>query len=138
MDQIRSGASAYWATPWYMAAITGLERVFAITLQIAMALLVVRSVAERQIKYLLAAIGIHTAIDAFAVWSMQTLGIFPTELGVAVMALGGLWLIVRLRAPMTPPAAPAPIVSDEPDQPATARPPSNEELMRRIEESKYE
>ena len=93
-----------------MAVIGGLERVFAITLQIAMALLVVRSVAERQIKYLLAAIGIHTAIDAFAVWSMQTLGLFPTELGVAVMGLGGLWLIIRLRGPMTPPDAPAPIV----------------------------
>jgi hypothetical protein len=58
------------------------------------------------------------------------------------MGLGGLWLIIRLRAPMTPPmtppAAPAPIPSDSPVQPATARPPSNEELMRGIEESKYE
>ena len=139
MDQIRSGAAVYWATPWYMAILGGLERVFAITLQIAMALLVVRSVAERKIIYLLAAIGIHTAIDAFAVWSMQTLGIFPTELGVAVMGLGGLWLIIRLRAPMTPPmtppAAPAPIVSDPPVQPATARPPSNEELTARASKS---
>ncbi len=138
MDQIRMGASAYWATPWYMAIIGGLERVFAITLQIAMALLVVRSVAERKAIYLLAAIGIHTAVDAFSVWSIQTLGVFPTEIGIAVMALGALWLILRLRAPMTPPDAPAPVAPDRPDGPITARPLSKEELMRRIEESKYE
>jgi uncharacterized membrane protein YhfC len=139
MDQVRQGASAYWATPWYMPVLGGLERVFAITLQIAMALLVVRSVAEHKIKYLLVAIGIHTAVDAFAVWSMQTLGIYATELGVAVMALGGLWLIIRLRAPMTPPDEPAPASPVRPEQqPTAARPPSSEELTRWVEESKYE
>jgi uncharacterized membrane protein YhfC len=137
-EQVRYGASAYWATPWYMAAIGGLERVFAITLQIAMALLVVRSVAERQLKYLAAAIGIHTAVDAFAVWSIQTLGALGTELGVAGFALIALWLIRRLRQPMTPPPQPKPVKPDGPAQPAAPLSPSSAELLREVEISKYE
>ena len=66
--QAQAQMAQYWATPWYMSILAGLERVFAITLQIAMALLVVRSVARRQPLYLLAAIGLHTAVDFWAVW----------------------------------------------------------------------
>jgi uncharacterized membrane protein YhfC len=137
-ELVRYGASAYWATPWYMPIVGGMERVFAITLQIAMALLVVRSVAERQVKYLLAAIGIHAAVDAYAVWGMQTLGIFGTELGLAMMALGAFWLIRRLRGPMTPPEAPTVLAVHEPAQPLAPRELSTEELIRRVEASKYE
>lgn len=137
-EQVRYGGSAYWATPWYMAAVGGVERVFAITLQIAMALLVVRSVAERRVKYLAAAIGFHTAVDAFAVWGIQTLGPLGTELGVAAFALGALWLIRRLRRPMTPPSEPKPVEPYPPAQPVTPRSLSSAELLREVESSKYE
>ena len=59
-EQAQAQMAQYWATPWYMSILAGFERVCAITLQIAMALLVVRSVARRQPLYLLAAIGLHT------------------------------------------------------------------------------
>jgi uncharacterized membrane protein YhfC len=47
-EQAQAQMAQYWATPWYMSILAGSERVCAITLQIAMALLVVRSVARRQ------------------------------------------------------------------------------------------
>jgi uncharacterized membrane protein YhfC len=136
--QVQAGAAAYWGQPWYLPIVGGFERVFAITLQIAMALLVVRSVARRQIGYLAAAIALHTAVDAWAVWAMQTLGIAATEAGVAVMALGALWLIFRLREPASvePPPGPAPVVASAAD--LTPQALSAEELLRRVEASKYE
>ena len=98
----------YWATPWYMSVLAGLERIFAITLQIAMALLVVRSVARRRPLYLLAAIGLHTAVDFWAVWGIRTLGVVWVEVGVAVFAAFAFWLILRLKEPVPEPGA-API-----------------------------
>ncbi len=98
-DQARAVVARYWATPWYLPAVGGLERVFAITLQITLALLVVRAVARRRIGYFLAAIGLHAAVDAWAVWAGKTLGTFWTEAGVAAVALACLWLILALARP---------------------------------------
>ncbi len=143
-DQVQTAAAQYWATPWYMAVLGGLERVFAITLQITLALLVVRAVASKQIGYFLAAVGLHTAVDFWAVWGMATLGMVWVEVGVAIVAAACFWLILRLREEtpalaglLTEPAEPAPL-----SVPSTAnlapRTLSAEELARRAEESRYE
>ena len=111
---------------------------FAITLQIAMALLVVRSVARRQPLYLLAAIGLHTAVDFWAVWGMGTLGVVWVEVGVAVFAAFAFWLILRLKEPSPAPEVapiPAPAITAADLAPRTL---SAEELARRAESSKYE
>jgi uncharacterized membrane protein YhfC len=137
-EQVQAQMTQYWATPWYMSILGGLERVFAITLQIAMALLVVRSVARRQLLYLLAAIGLHTAVDFWAVWGMGTLGMVWVEVGVAVFGAFAFWLILRLKEP-----SPAPEVAPIPSPTITAvdltpRTLSAEELAHRAESSKYE
>jgi uncharacterized membrane protein YhfC len=137
-DQAQAQMAQYWATPWYMSMLGGLERVFAITLQIAMALLVVRSVARRQPLYLLAAIGLHTAVDFWAVWGMGMLGVVWVEVGVAVFAALAFWLILRLKEPAPEPTAapiPAPVVTAADLAPRTL---SAEELASRVESSKYE
>jgi len=54
------------------------------------------------------------------------------------MALGAFWLIRRLRGPMTPPEAPTVLAVHEPAQPLAPRELSTEELIRRVEASKYE
>jgi len=136
-EQLRAGIAAYWATPWYLPIVGGLERLFAITLQIAMALLVVRSVARRQIGYLLAAIAMHTAVDAWAAWAISTQGIAVTEIGVALMAAFALWLIFRLQEP-DPVAAPADVPPPASAAQLERRELSPEELSRRAEASKYE
>jgi uncharacterized membrane protein YhfC len=136
--QAQAQMAQYWATPWYMSILAGFERVCAITLQIAMALLVVRSVARRQPLYLLAAIGLHTAVDFWAVWGAKTLGVIWVEVGVAVIAAFAFWLILRLKeASPAPEVAPvqAPVVTAADLTPRTL---SAEELARRAESSKYE
>jgi uncharacterized membrane protein YhfC len=137
-EQAQAQMAQYWATPWYMSVLAGFERLCAITLQIALALLVVRSVARRQPLYFLAAIGLHTAVDFWAVWGAKTLGVVWVEVGVTVFAVFAFWLILRLKEPVPEPAAapiPAPIVTAAD---LTPRALSAEELTRRAEASKYE
>ncbi|MCX6029031.1 MAG: YhfC family glutamic-type intramembrane protease [Chloroflexi bacterium] len=139
-DQVQAAAAQYWAQPWYMPIVAGLERVFAITLQITMALLVVRAVARKQIAYFLAAVGLHTVVDFWAVWAGSTLGTVWVEAGVAIVAAACFWLILRLREePVTPAAEPAPSPAPVPTTANLApRILSAEELARRAEESRYE
>lgn len=137
-EQARAAQAAYWNTAAYLPAVAGLERVFAITLHIALAALVMRSVARRQPVYLLAAIGLHAAANAWAVWAGQTVGTWAMEGGVAALALLCLWLIWRLReapAPAEPEPEPAPIPTAAGLAPRVLSP---EELARRAEASRYE
>ena len=120
-EQAQAQMAQYWATPWYMSVLAGLERVFAITLQIAMALLVVRSVARRQPLYLLDAIGLHTVVDFWAVWGMRTLGVVWVEVGVAVFAAFAFWLILRLKEPVP---EPIPVRSQRRPSPPPTSPPA--------------
>jgi len=137
-DQVRAALAAYWSSPWYLPLLAGLERVFAITFHIAMAVLVMRAITRRNIGYLVAAIAAHAALDFWAVWAVRTLGTTWTEVGVAVAAIAALLLIVRQReAP--PPPEPAPAPAPAPTAAGlTPRAISPEELARRAEESKYE
>ncbi len=137
-DQLTAAQTAYWNTATYMPVIAGLERVFAITLHITLATLVMRSVTRGQPLYLLAAIGLHTAANAWAVWAIQTAGVWATEGGLALLALVCLWLIWRLReapVPAEPEPAPAPIPTAADLAPRALSP---EELVRRAEASRYE
>ncbi|PKO21449.1 MAG: hypothetical protein CVU38_14655, partial [Chloroflexi bacterium HGW-Chloroflexi-1] len=138
-EQARAAVAAYWATPWYMSAMAGLERVFAITFHIAMAVLVMRAVVRNRIGYLLAAIAAHAALDFVAVWGAQRLGVIWVEVSVAVIALAALWLIIKLKetpsaeAEPLPAAGPAPTAAD-----LAPRTLSAEELARRADASRYE
>ena len=140
-EQARAAVAAYWATPWYMSAVAGLERVFAITFHIAMAVLVMRAVVRRRIGYLIAAIAAHAALDFIAVWGALRLGVIWVEVSAAVIALAALWLIIKLKEPPSMPIeaelllAPAPAPSTADLAPRTLSP---EELARRADASRYE
>lgn len=140
-DQARAAAAAYWSTPWYMTVVAGMERVASVAAQIAFAVLVMRAVTRRQPLYLLAAIGAHALVDAWAVWAGSRFGTFAVEGGVFVVAVLLAGLIFWLREEPIP----APATVDDPG--ATTLPTaesfvprelSAEELARRANESQYE
>jgi len=136
-DQIQAAQAAFWATPWYFSLLAGLERVCAVTFQVAMAVLVMRAFTHHNIGYLAAAIAAHAALDFWAVWGMQTVGAIWTEAGVGVVALVAFWLIVRLRE--APPPAPVPAAAAVPTAADLApRVLSAEELAQRADASKYD
>lgn len=88
---------AFWGMPLYAPVLGGLERVFTVAFHVAMAVLVMRAVVHCRAVYWMAAVVAHTVYDGWAVWAMRTLGLAWTELGLAVAAAAGVWLIVRLR-----------------------------------------
>jgi uncharacterized membrane protein YhfC len=88
---------AFWSTPLYVPALGGLERVFTVAFHVAMTVLVMRAIVYRQPVYLVAAVAAHTAVDAWTVWAVRTLGLTWTELGLAVVGAASVWLSVRLR-----------------------------------------
>ncbi|NLV74088.1 MAG: YhfC family intramembrane metalloprotease [Chloroflexi bacterium] len=103
-----SGASAHQANlafsqllsaPLYMPIVAALERVMAMILQITMAVLVMRSLTRRQPLWWLAALAIHTLIDAWAVLGMNTVGVLGTEAVLAVITAGAIGLLWLLREP---------------------------------------
>jgi len=98
LEQIQAQMDAYWSLPWYLPLLGGLERVFAIGIQIALSLLVLRSLTHRNAGWLLAAIGAHALVDGVVVF-LGGLGwpILALE-GIAFLfALGGVALILALR-----------------------------------------
>lgn len=86
----------------YLAA--GAERIFTLIIHIALSLLVLYAVKRRRPLFLLVAILLHTGLNAGALFLQgSAAGIWGTELFVAAAALAGLYLIVRLRAPLALP-----------------------------------
>lgn len=136
--QLHAGQVAFWRIQTSMPLLAGFERLCAIALQISMALLVMRAVTQRNLAWLVAAVGLHAAVDFWAVWSRLTFDAARAEAGLVPLTVFALWLIWRLRE--TPPAV----------KPASASPPMRtaadlaphaltpEELARRADASKYE
>ena len=68
MDLVAFQIDQFWASPWWMHLLGVLERVFAITMHIFMALLVQRAVLRKELRWLWAAVLFHTLIDMVAVY----------------------------------------------------------------------
>jgi len=136
-DQVQAALTAYWASPWYTSLLAGLERLFAITFHIAMAVLVMRAVVRQRVGYLIAAITAHATMDFLAVWGSKTVGPIWTEVIVGTIALAAFGLIVKLREEPGPDIVPTP-ASIPTAANLTPRELTDEELARRAEESKYE
>lgn len=137
-DQLAAAQATFWGISAHLPVVAGLERVFAITMHIALATLVMRAVTRGQPLYLMAAIALHAAANAWAVGAGQMSGMWAAEGGLAVIALFSLWLIWRLReAPpaLEPTPIPAPVRTAAD---LTAHGLTPEELARRADASKYE
>jgi len=89
-EQVRAQIETFWSIPWYMPLLGGLERAFALTIQIAMTLLVVRSLTRNNPGWLGAAILGHALVDGVAVWLVG--------LGWAAEAIEGVVLLLALGA----------------------------------------
>jgi uncharacterized membrane protein YhfC len=83
------------------------ERIMTITLQIAFSLMVLASVVYRQYSLLAVAVVWHAAVDFFAVYLGQTVGILPAELSLFAFWIAGVayilweWRRMGARQPAT-------------------------------------
>ena len=97
-EQLQIQALAFWAMPWYLPLLGGLERVLTIIMHVAWSLLVVRALTRRNGGWLVAAVGTHALVDGVAVFlSVTGWPLWALEGIMALFALGGLALILALR-----------------------------------------
>lgn len=95
--------AAYWGQAWYNPLLGAVERLFAICLQVALAVLVLQVFTRHTIGYLFLAIGWHTLADGVAVatvgWGWSFVAI---EGLIGLFALGSLGIIWRYRPRLNP------------------------------------
>jgi uncharacterized membrane protein YhfC len=122
---VESQLAKYWSTPWYLTSLGALERASAITVQIALTVIVLQSFLRRSWLWLGLAIGAHTLVNATALLALPRWGPYWTEAALIGMALVGLYLIFKLR-PAEPPFPSEPAEDIQPPQydlePAEMRP----------------
>jgi uncharacterized membrane protein YhfC len=142
-EQTRAAVVAYWGSAWYMPVLSGFERAATLVAQIALAVLVMRSLTHHQPLYLLAAIAAHATLDFSAVWVSSTFGVLASEAALLVLAALCLALVIWLREP-----GPEAVSVEDHSVLAVSSPPSAaslaprtltaEELARRADASRYE
>lgn len=99
---LADAARAYWASPWYLPALAGYERLCAIAAHLGMSVLVMRAVTRRNLGYLVLAVLAHTALNAPVLYRplLGELGLYSL-LTAAALALVGVAFWLR-----EPPARP--------------------------------
>jgi uncharacterized membrane protein YhfC len=132
--------AAYWSAPWYMALLGAVERLFALSVQVSLAVLVLQVFTRNDWRWLVVAIGYHLIVDAVAVvgvlsrWSPLMI-----EAVVAAFALVSLAITVGLRPRGEPLVPPEPELVLVPGASESHRPaPSREaDASRQLDDSKY-
>jgi uncharacterized membrane protein YhfC len=107
--QLRDVIDALFAVPWYRALFGAFERLSAMSIQIALSLLVLQVFTRGNILWLFVAIGWHALIDALAVYSLATLGAEITELIVGLFAIIAILIVFLLKTPDPVEQAPEPL-----------------------------
>jgi uncharacterized membrane protein YhfC len=91
--------ATYWSSLWYATFLGAIERVFALTAQVTLSVIVLQVFTRKQIRWLWIAIGWHAFIDAVAIYILNTWGAYFAEGVLAVITLINIALIFILRKP---------------------------------------
>ncbi len=132
--------AAYWGASWYMAPLGVVERLFALSVQVSLAVLVLQVFTRNDWRWLVVAIGYHLIVDAVAVVGVQShWSPLVIEAAVGVFALISLGVILGLRPPGEPliPPEPEPVLvlgASESPRPASSR---EVDASRQLDDSKY-
>ncbi|MCE7905906.1 MAG: YhfC family intramembrane metalloprotease [Anaerolineae bacterium CFX3] len=89
--------AAFWASPAYMGLLGFVERIFAITLHLALSTMVLYGIANKKPLWFWLAVLWHSVVDAAAVYLMPIVGALAVEGVVALMALVSLAILFGLR-----------------------------------------
>jgi uncharacterized membrane protein YhfC len=130
--------AAYWSAPWHMDITGAVERLFAIVIQVSLAVLVLQVFARHDARWLVVAIGYHLAVDALAVTGLQSgWPLHVIEASVAILAGVSLFIIWGLRPrgePLVPPEPEPVLIAGAAESPCPAYQPSRPD---QIDESRY-
>ena len=132
MDLVQSQIEAMFGIPWYMGLLGAVERLFALTLHLALSLLVMQVFVRGKARWLAAAVLWHALVNATAVFAVTTWGALTAEGLIGIMALISLGIIYWLYQPepQEPEAEPLP-------DPALLEPAAAPPTQDALERSKY-
>jgi uncharacterized membrane protein YhfC len=97
LEAAKQQVIAFWSTPWYMALMGFVERIFAICLHVSLSVMVLYAVVDRKPIWFWLALLWHAFVDAVAVYVGQEVGILAAEGLVAIIASISLWIVLRMR-----------------------------------------
>jgi uncharacterized membrane protein YhfC len=97
---------AFWASPAYVGLLGFAERIFAITLHIALSVMVLYSIAYKKPTWFWLAVLWHAIVDALAVYIAPLVTALAVEGIIAVMALISLAILFGLRKKFVAPNPP--------------------------------
>jgi uncharacterized membrane protein YhfC len=133
LELAMSQVETYWSLPWYAALLGAVERAAAISFHLSATVLVLQVFRRRNILWLFFAIGLHTLLDAVAVFGMQTWGMYITEaliVGLAILSLGIIFLLRQ-------PTELSDILPPEETQSPFSEIQSQEPTIENLEDSRY-
>ncbi len=141
-DQVTQAAAqleAYWSMPWYASLLGAVERCFALTIQISLAVLMLQAFARKQVRWGIAGLLWHMLVDALAVFAVYTWNVYVMEGLVAVTAVASLVIIFKLRGFETESVEPAALPSVEPPPAAKSVPAADSEdiTAEQVEDSRF-
>lgn len=88
--------SALWTTPSYQFFLSGIERIVAVTLHIALSVLVFQAVKHGKKRYWFLAFAIHAGVDFATVIAANYLNLVLVEVMLAVLVAGVVALTISL------------------------------------------
>jgi uncharacterized membrane protein YhfC len=89
--------SAFWSATWYDSLLSFVERALTIPVQISLSVLVLQVFLRGGYRWYWFAVGWHTLLDAVAVYSAQSFGIYMAEGLLAIFTAVSIALILALR-----------------------------------------
>lgn len=101
LSLVQEQLETYWSIPWYLSMMGAIERALTIPFHISASVLVLQSVKQRKIMWLILAIIWHTFVNTFVVSSVQLWGIFVGESVLGLFAILALVIIFVFREPET-------------------------------------
>lgn len=97
LEAAKQQVTAFWASPAYMGLLGFVERIFAITLHIALSVMVLYGIAHKKPLWFWLAVLWHSIVDAVAVYMAPVVGPLGVEGIVAVMTLISLAILFGLK-----------------------------------------
>jgi uncharacterized membrane protein YhfC len=100
--------AAYWAADWPVTLLGAVERAFALTLHLALSVIVLQAVVRRNLLWLAGAMLWHAAANIAGVYALELWGPYAAEAVIGAFALISLAIIFALRrSTPAPPESPA-------------------------------
>ncbi len=99
LSTIQQVVAAYWSAPWLATLLGFIERIFALSIQITLSVMVLQVFTRKRIYWIWLAVGWHALVDAISVFVLGHWGVWVAESAIAI--LGGISLIIlfALRSP---------------------------------------